>query len=452
MNDHHHKDQQQEQKQNQELIIKIEKEKELSQKAFIEIEKQWKTILSHEKVHIIQQNIQNTIQQKCENEIKHKKEVIQKLFTSLDNVEDQFRVSVASHLGTMDEMIQMNDAIFCTIERNFHEKVNTLRNEYEEEKQIIQSKFESDKKTILNEMKCIDVEEKRIIDEHNRKEQQLLEEIKNKNLEDMNSLRFDLDTRIEDLDEQFEIAKNEYLQKTDVQSETLTQQLDKDKEMSKEMIKLQCQIDTLCASMKKLKSVSRRNSSQNMERNRRLLERKNEVIQKYRNTKAQLEELRSSRHGKLKEMTKQANTYKTLLQGENDLVERILKLLVLTGKMESEDEKQDLEVDLEGYDESHTKEGSTFQEEGIWRRYNKVLLSMSRLKEEEEDLLKTNRDLKDKLRRYQDGVTVNDRVINSHNPLIVINGKMRPESREFSKSSVGFSVIDANHLSTTKAN
>lgn len=426
-------------------LNQIEKEKELAKKSRIEIDKQWKKILGKEKLHSLKQEVPQ-LQTKCENEIKQRRDLIQSLLAKFDHMEDRYRVSVASHLETMDEMIQMNDAMLCSMEREFHDKLSTLRNDYIEENQKIRNKFEQDKERIMDEMKSIESEERRLVDEHNREQQQAIEEIKNKNLEDVNSLRFVLDTRIEDLDEQFEIAKNEYLQKTDAQSEALKKQLTKDKEMSKDLINLQCQIDKLCASTKRLKSVARRNSSQNMERNRQLLERKNEVITKYRNTKAELEELRTTQHDKLKDLTKRANSHKSKLKEENEMIERIMKLIHLTNKMESKEEKD--------RNKSYVL-GETLDNEGIWRRYNHSLLNLHTLKEEEEKLINTNKKLKKKLQDFEDGVTVNDRVINNHNPLIVVNGKMRPNSREcFSKcsrssSSVGFTVIDANHLPIT---
>ena len=66
----------------------------------------------------------------------------------------------------------------------------------------------------------------------------------------------------------------------------------------------------------------------------------------------------------------------------------------------------------------------SFDAESIWKRYNTVLIGLHSLKEEEDQLVKKNCELKGKLLQYQDGITVNDRVIKSNNPLIVINGKM----------------------------
>lgn len=402
------------------VLKQVQKEKELANKSRIEVDKQWKEILSKEKLESLKEDVVQ-LRTKCKSEVQQRKDLIQYLLSKFDHVEDRYRISVASHLATTDEMIQMNDAILCVLEREFNDKLVTLRNEYKEEKKKITTKFEEDKQRLMDEMKSIESEEKRLVDEHNREQQQAIEEIKNKNLEDVNSLRFVLDTRIEDLDEQFEIAKNEYLQKTDAQSEALQKKLTKDKEMSKEIINLQSQIDKLCASTKRLKSVSRRNLSQNRERNHQLMERKNEVIIKYRNTKAELEELRSSRHKKLKDLTMRANAHKSHLKEENEMIERILKLINLAKKMESEEEREEIK--------SHVI-GETLDNEGIWRRYNHSLMSLHVMKEEEKKLLNRNGQLKRKLQEYKDGVTVNDRVINNNNPLMVVNGKMRPNSRD----------------------
>ncbi len=409
---------QQQPKHNQETLLRIDKEKEFFKKSRNEVQKHWKKILSEETLDTLKNTDLVSLQNHCEKEIKRRDELIHKvLLVAFDHAEDQYRVSVASHLRTIDGMIDMYDAVLCTMERDFHEKLDVLKVDYEREKKVMAAKFEGDKCRILNEVKSIDVEEKRLLDEHNREQQQAIEEIKNKNLEDVNSLRFVLDTRIEDLDEQFEISKNEYLQKTEVQSETLQKQIEKDREMSKELISLQHQISKLCASTKRLKSVARRNSSQQIERNRRLLERKNEVISRYMATKAKIEDLRLSQHGKLKGLTKQANAWKSTLEKEYNLIQRILKLIHLTKKMETEEERKHGQAS-----ETSDMEG-IFDSESIWKRYNNVLIGLHSLKEEEDQLLRKNCELKGKLLKCQDGVTVNDRVMRSRNPLIVVNGK-----------------------------
>lgn len=423
----------------QQLIVQIEHEKELSKQSLIDIEKHWKKVLSEEKLDSLKKEV-TKIRRRCDGEVKQKKDTIQELLSSFIQAEDQFRMSVATHLQVVDEMIQTHDAVICKIERDFHESLDTHRKDYETERQRMTEKFESDKDRIMNEIMSMELEEKRLVDENNREQQQVIEEIKNKNQEEENSLKITLDTKIEDLDEQFELAKNEYLQKTDTQSKALEKQLEKDKEMSKELLNLQNQIDRLCSSIKRLKSVTRRNSSQNMEANNRLMLRKNRVISRYKDTNVQLENLRSCQHDKLKKLTNQANSQKSELEKEFHLIERILKLIHLTKKKEIEQSRENGEQPI------IIKE--TFNPEGIWTMYNKTLVDMRILEDAEKGLLQKNMQLKQKLRQFQDGVTVNDRVINNYNPLLVINGKMRPESRDclskYSKSdpSVGLAVID----------
>jgi len=408
----------------QELIHKIELEKKLSKQCLVDIERRWKKLLNEEKVESLKQEELPKLRHQCHSQVKQKNEIIQKLLGTLDHTEEQFRVSVASHIQTIDNMIQMHDALLCKMERDFHERLGMYQREFDIEEQEMIEKFESDKKRIIQDTKSIESEEKRRIDDHNREQQQVIEEIKNKSQEDENTLRFALDTKIEDLDEQFEIAKNEYIQKTDTQFETLQKQLDKEKETSKELICLQNHIDKLCTSIKRLKSITRRNSSQNMETTQCLLERKNRVISRYKDTNAKLENVRTCQHEKLKDLTKQANECKSKLKREYDMVQRILKFVHLTKKMEIEQGKD--KGAREGQSIS-TISDNTIDSEGLWIKYNNALIDINTLKEEEEELVRTNVELKKKLQQFEDGVTINDRVMNNHNPLIVVNGKMRPE-------------------------
>jgi hypothetical protein len=418
-----------------------EKENELYQKTLLETETQWFKRLDEEKLETLKKEAVK-LQRQFEKEVNDKTELIQTSMNTIDNAEAQFRLSVATHFQSIDDMIQMHDAALCRMEHEFHDKLDRIKYEYATEKQIIVTKFEQDKEQIMNETKVIEIEEKELIDEHNREQQQAIEEIKNKNQEDENGLRFALDTRIEDLDEQFEIAKNEYLQKTDTQSEALQKELETEKEVSKEMTALQSQIDSLSSSIKRSRSTSKRKSSQNEEARKRVLQRKNDIIRKYSETRAMIENLRSTQHEKLKELTRQANLCKSDLEKEFELVERILKFIQLTKKMKIE--QADTASAQEQEDETTTpmeyEQPSSFDAEGIWRRYNNALLDMHTLKNEEQKLMRKNTALRAKLQKFQDGVTINDRVISDNNPLIVINGKMTPKSFTLTSTSSSSSL------------
>jgi len=429
-----------------ELSKKIQEERNLSKKSLVEIEKKWKAILSQEKLGSLKDEF-HEIHKRYKDEIQRKNDMVKHLVIRFEKGEDMRRTAISSHLQVIDGMINVDHNQLSTIERKFCERVKELRVRYKSERINIMEKCEIS--SLMNEIEEYEQGETRLDAKGARDQQEALEEIRNKNLEDINSLKFILDTRIEDLDEQFELAKHEYLQKTDVQSESLQQKLVKDEEMTKEMTTLQKKIDKLCLAVKKLKRIAHRKSMQNMDRNEQLMRRKSEIISRYRNTKAKMDDLRLTQHGKLKDLTMRSSREKSELEEEFRLAEKILKLTKLISKLELHD----------GVGGGDAFDWSTmnFDANVILGRYNQVLLHYEQVQKEEEHVLGQNRILKELLRKFRDGITVNERVIRSNNPLVIINGKMRPDSccskipfpPESIKPSKTFSTklttIDANH-------
>ena len=59
----------------------------------------------------------------------------------------------------------------------------------------------------------------------------------------------------------------------------------------------------------------------------------------------------------------------------------------------------------------------------FFKRYNKVLLDRHAIKKEEMRLMQENSDLRNILKQYLDGISVNADVINEPNPLFVLNNR-----------------------------
>ena len=59
----------------------------------------------------------------------------------------------------------------------------------------------------------------------------------------------------------------------------------------------------------------------------------------------------------------------------------------------------------------------------IWKRYNTALIGLLAMKKDEQRQVEINSQLKRNLQDCEDGINVNDKVINNDNPLIVVNGK-----------------------------
>lgn len=428
------------------IIQKLREERELSKKSLVEIEQKWKAILTDEKLSSLKHDFHNLIES-YKGEIRRKDEMIHQLVRRHEEGEDMHRTAIASHLQVIDGMIHVDDNQLAAIEVKFHDSIRDLRTTYRTERKHIEERYEIDKIQLMNEIAEYEQSEKRLAEKGTRDEQEELEEIRNKNLEDINSLRFILDTKIEDLDEQFELAKNEFFQKTDLQSESLEQKRSKDEEMMEEMAVLQTKTDNLSLAMKQLKRIAHRKSMQNTDRNQQLMRRKSEIISRYKNTKAKMDDLRMIQHKKLKDLTMRASGQKTDLENVLSQADKILKLMKLISKLE-------IQQDRSGEDSIDWSK-TPLDVNAIIARYNEVLLNYEQVKVEKEHVLEENRMLKNKIQKFRDGITVNERVMLSSNPLLVINGKMRPDSRSsFSSSSESnqapkeyrrLTVVDANH-------
>ena len=234
-------------------------------------------------------------------------------------------------------------------------------------------------------MNAIDVEESEREAEARQEHEQLREEIRNKNLEEINVLRITLDTQIEDLEQHFETAHWNYLNNTDQRTTEFKNLTRKDQELSKEIEQKIRKIDRLQSQLQhwkmkiaqNLKECNQRNSnlkeekvrsgeftgyrhSQSLElpsvrspanpamiscsslhfARRRLFRLSQDGIQKhFQNLKSRMNRFRSTQKDRLSELTKNANDAKNLLKEKCELGERILKLSELGRKLETEGEK-----------------------------------------------------------------------------------------------------------------
>ena len=79
----------------------------------------------------------------------------------------------------------------------------------------------------------------------------------------------------------------------------------------------------------------------------------------------------------------------------------------------------------------------------FFKRHNKVLLDKLAIQKQKEALAKDNQMLKSLLKQYLDGISLNDEVLKSNNPLFVVNHRIQltQEPVEEDKRPV---VVDGN--------
>lgn len=77
---------------------------------------------------------------------------------------------------------------------------------------------------------------------------------------------------------------------------------------------------------------------------------------------------------------------------------------------------------MKGLDKSVYNEFQSL--DNFYKRYNKVLLDKVAIEKQKASLDKENMFFKSLLKQYLDGVSVNNDVMNSNNPLLVVNNKV----------------------------
>ena len=365
----------------------------LSKKVIVPIERKWEEILTEEKIEELKVEL-SVLKSQHENELADKNETVEQLLKRFEKAEDQRRNVVSSQLQLLGDLAKVYEEDFFQLERQFILEIEKIKKKSWDEQEAICSEFELNKNRLVESSRKIEREGKRIADENIRDHQEAMEEIRNKHTEDTNNLRFSFDTKIEDLDEQFELIKNDYMQKTDCQSENLNEQISKDTAMTNEMIELQSELKRLSNNLNILQAIGKRKAMQNSNLVNQLIQRKNDVLKKHRFTKEQMESLIEVQHDRLKALTKTSNKRKADLEKRLGLAQRVLKLIQFSKKIE---ESLGLTVTSDPI-ESHSRPICV---DYLIDRYNTLLLAVENVCHEEDILRNEKSVLTKKLSVYQ---------------------------------------------------
>ena len=140
------------------------------------------------------------------------------------------------------------------------------------------------------------------------------------------------------------------------------------------------------------------------------------------------------------------------MSSKKELAEHILELAELSRKLETEHEKISPHFKHEIENEEQTK-GSSHAEWGhlnqFYRKYNKALLDKIALQREKEQLEASNAELQGVLKAYLDGISVSPSVMESENPLLVVNGRVNANMRAAYGESRRPPVVEGNHVMTS---
>ena len=275
------------------------------------------------------------LSQNHERDVDRKDAILQMLDRDLEEAEDQYQMSLRSHLMNIDELIKLHDSRLYALERSFHQDLKTLQGDFGDEKEIITSKFQNEKKELNSIIDSIEAQEEARDNDAKHLFEQLREEIRNKNLEEINMLRISLDAQIEELEQQFETAHLNYLQQTAQRTHDFKELTQNDQKLSLEIEQKRKKIDNLQTTIQHWRAKMRQLNRETEERNRLLLAEKHSIQKHYQQLKQRIKVYRSTQNTRLLHLSQSANSCKKALSNKIEFARRIIQLSELSRKMES---------------------------------------------------------------------------------------------------------------------
>ena len=337
---------------------------------------------------------------------------------------------------------------------------------------------------LLDIMGAVEKEEKERGSESKQEHEQLREEIRNKNLEDINVLRITLDGNIEELEQHFETAHLNYLQNTDQRTQDFKYLTAKDQDLSKDIEIKMRKIERQQSSHVHWRGKISQNNKECIERNTALQEEKDTISNHFQLLKSRMNTFRDTQSKRLKELAQDAKRFKGHMNENINHGTRILKLAELASKYETEQERvlpfyeSTLEQDDDSGNDSGKDSGKKESAESCYlqhqpyalthggevveecnylynfhKRYNKVLLDEIAMGRETIRLENENQELQDILKQYLEGTSITAHSMDTPNPLFVINGRitLNHNTNMGGDNTTGKNIVvlDGNHIQNT---
>ncbi|KAL3666303.1 hypothetical protein V7S43_008555 [Phytophthora oleae] len=463
------------------------KEERISRMNKLKIQNHWRKIMRLVKVEALRKEVE-VRSQNHERDVDRKDALIQMLDRDLEEAEEQFQMALRAHLLNVDELIDLQDERLLGLEKEFEADLRELEQEFQTEKNKLITQHTMERNELQRIMQAVDQQEKEREADAKQEHEQLREEIRNKNLEDINVLRITLDSSIEELEQHFETAHLNYLQNTDQRTQDFKYLTAKDQDLSRDIELKIRKIERLQQSLALWRTKIAQNVRECSERNKALEEEKAAISHHFQTLKGKMNRMREDQRRRLADLSQGAREAAKKLDAHLQLSERILQLGELVRKLETERERvlpfyhstladereaNDLTESVrlamrteQGREDEEALQMLDFQPQGVynnvpiseweyldlfWKRHNKVLLDELALRREKERVANENRELQTILQQYLAGISVGPTVLDGANPLLVVNGRLRlhqPTLDEDGKPRRK-PVIDANHMVET---
>ncbi|XP_037703766.1 dynein regulatory complex subunit 2 [Choloepus didactylus] len=418
------------------LKDKLAKEEHNSALNLNKINTQWRTVLREVKTRELHKDIE-ILSQTFERVVDCKNSVIKSLAKDLSEAEEQYAHALRCHLHNVDQLLALQRHRLNLLEENYNMELETLTKEFETERKTIIDQHEKEIHYLQDVFMAMEQNYMDVEYESKLEFQSMWDDLKNKNLEEKHFLRMQLENTVEYLWKRFQDALKNYTDATEDRKIAFETLKVKDEKSSKEIEAQMKKIQKLQDSISVLKGKILVHSHESEDQNQYIRNDKELVLVQLRKLKAQRTLAQAVSQENLVKLTLESNSTLKTLKKIVDKGEKILKLAEICRKFETEEEKvlpfyssiltlEEQEEIEENNPEELTEELAKVMVdyvgmENFWKRYNKVKLEQLSLQRREAQLVEINRNLREMLKQYLDGISVSDDVLSQLNPLFIVN-------------------------------
>eukprot|EP00743_Colponemidia_sp_Colp-15_P000222 GILK01000259.1.p1 GENE.GILK01000259.1~~GILK01000259.1.p1 ORF type:complete len:330 (-),score=82.05 GILK01000259.1:229-1095(-) len=279
---------------------------------------------------------------------------------------------------------------------------------------------------------------------------------------------------MEELERHFDSQHQNFRQNTDQRTKDYKHLLEQDQMCAREIERKYKLIERYTNSIAQWKTKIQQTVVESEERNVALKAEKEQIAKHFQDLKTRMNRFREEECRRLTDLTVNSRECAKKLNAHLTIAEKILKTAEMCRKLETEKEKilpfydtsrfslDDIQLEASLKQELEEHRRSMFLENGrpaedwvllesFFKRLNKVSLDKLAIQKEKDRLNQENQDLRLILKQYLDGISVNNNVMNSLNPLMVVNGRVnlnRPPVRRMDVPSV---IVEGNHTQAVRS-
>ncbi|GAB1608564.1 dynein regulatory complex subunit 2-like [Argonauta hians] len=422
----------------EELLLQFLKDKYAKEEIYSKsnkliIDDRWRSILRGIKSSELHSDIM-ILKSSFERTLDRKEGVFKAILVDIEEAEEQYILALSSHLENIDRLLKLQEERIHTFQLEYNKDLHIIEEEFKKEQDMMLKKFRTEMNNLADimyamEQNFIEKEEKAKLDFENLKD-----EVQNKNLEEKHSLRMALESKVEHLWQMFNQTKAHYQDSTVERRDAFERLKKKDIKSADEIEKQMRKVQRIAEQISNLKLKMAYNAKINDEKNQKLKEEKDKMRFVLQGMKIEMNKLRTSEFDKITRLALDSNAAIKELTKQKEKGERILKLFERCRKMETEKEKiipfypESVKHDEDIVHEMNPVLSKKVQKvfdlykplNNFWKRFNKVLLDKHVLLKEQDMLDKENEKLKNLMKQYLDGISVNPEVMSKANPLLMV--------------------------------